>query len=477
MDTPTNEPNIENTQNSEQDETPTPVDAAIHVSISDDELDARMNIEPPRDGGAAPTFEVMQDALLEHGVTYNINKERLKEIEASPAYHRDIPIASGVAPVDGEDGSATFLIDTEGKSLKPQRNEDGSVDYHALNTVQTVSKDQPLCSIILPTDGTPGISVKGNELPQKKGKAVPSFVGKNTELTDEGTIIRSKIDGQVEFDGQKLVVTNVFYIKENVDYSTGNIKVTGNLVVSGMVMPDFAIEADGDIDVNGLVQAASVHSGGNVHLQSGLINSKLYCDGNLECKYIENSDVFVTGDVNAKNIINSKIICGKNIRATSKIIGGSIMAGQNIEAQAIGSGANVKTRLELGTDHTVFERQQELKNTITEGEEQNKKLGPIISLMKELREAGRLTPEKSEALEKAIVSFGTNLEAMEEAKAELDEIAQTIVEKLSGRIICPGTVYPGTQVYIGKANYIIAQKLSNVYLYYDEGEIGVHDAV
>lgn len=476
----TSKANVENVEQIEAPcPPPTPIDAKINISISKNQLEAYLYIEPSSNGGTDPTAEAMYDMLSERGVTYNIDMVKLREIESKPDYNCDILIASGVAPVNGIDGTASFKFDTEKKSLKPKENTNGKIDYHHLGNVENVKQGQVLCVITFPTEGTPGMSVKGKELPQKKGKAVQSLLGKNTELSVDGTSILSKIDGQVEFDGYKLHVNDVLYIKENVDYSIGNIKVPNHLRISGMVMPGFVIDARGNIEVRGIVQKSTVKAGGNINLHSGIIGSTLHCDGDLNCKFIENCDIFVKGEIISKNIINSNIKCGRSIKingSTAKIIGGTYIAGKNIEARTIGSSANVKTRLELSTDQTVITKQQGLLSNVSKWENQNEKLIPLITLLTQLEAANRLTPDKKHALEKANITFKTNTELLEGARSELDKIAQYLEEKGHGRIICSGSIYPGTQVIIGKANISITNSLECVSLYYDEGNIGIGSA-
>lgn len=79
---------------------PPPVDAAIHIIVANKELEAYISIEPPNNGGAAPTFEAMQGALSEHGISYNVNIEKLKEIETAPVYRSEILIDQARAGLD-----------------------------------------------------------------------------------------------------------------------------------------------------------------------------------------------------------------------------------------------------------------------------------------------------------------------------------------------------------------------------------------
>ncbi len=453
---------------------PPPVDAAIHIIVANKELEAYISIEPPNNGGAAPTFEAMQGALSEHGISYNVNIEKLKEIETAPVYRSEILIACGVAPVDGVDGMASFKIRTEQNALKPKEKEDGSVDYYDLGIAESVMQGQVLCIITLPTEGSAGISVKGAALPQRKGRPVPSYLGSNTELSEDGTAILSRINGEVSFTGNSIHVKDTFFVKGDVDTSTGNIKVIGNLVVSGMVLPGLKIESGGNIDVRGIVEASTIKAGGNIRLHSGIIGSSLYCDGDLKCEFIENCTVFVKGDIKAECILNSDTKCGKSIKVVgqrAKIIGGSYVAGRDIEAQTIGSPASVVTKLELGTDSSVIERQQGLLTRIAELEKSIKNLSPLITMLRQMEADNRLPPEKKEILENVGYSYDTNTFLLEEAKGQLKKVTLLIRIRGFGHVSCTGTIHQGTKVVIGEASIHIKEDLLRASLYYKDGAV------
>jgi len=462
-----------------QIEQPKPVDSVIHISIVDGGLRAYLKIEPPANGGAAPTLQALLVALANQGVSHNVDVEKLNNLAANPVYNQSILIASGTPPVDGEDGVVRFHIKTEKTALRPKISANDRADYHDLDIVENVTQGQVLCTITLPTDGTPGITVQGKALTQTKGRPVKSLVGRNTELIENGTAIVAKIGGQVEFDGRKINVAETFYVKENVDFSTGDIKVIGNVVVSGMVLPGFKVEASGNVDIRGAVENAYVKAGGNVKIQSGVINSELYCAGDLKCRYIENSKIFAKYDIKTESIINSDVKCGKSIKVTgsiAKIIGGRCFAGQDIEARTIGAVSHIKTNLEIGTDETVIERQQELVTKLAELGETNKKLASIISIMRQMEAGNRLTAENREVLNNADFSYNANNSQIEQATSELDEITRSIREKGAGRVICSGEVHPGVRVEIGGANININQMRQNVMLYNKEGEICIGPA-
>lgn len=468
------EPEAIDNEEMELDEAPPAVDAAAHASVSSDQLEAYINLEPPSNGGEPVTMELMTAALEKSGISYNIDTKRLEELIKLPFYGEDILIATGEMPENGTDGTISFTFETDTSKLKPKENADGSVDFHDLGIVQNVTKGHVLAIITPPTEGKPGMSVRGKDLNQKKGKPVPSYVGKNTELNEDGTQILSKIDGQISFDGRKVSVQETYYIRGDVDNSTGDVKVQSSLDVSGIVLPGFKVEAGKNICVKGTVENAEVRAGGNIELMSGITGSELYCEGDLTCRFIESCNVFVKGEITAEYILNSNIKCGKSIKTVgrrAKIIGGNCLAGHNIVTTTIGSIANVKTRLELGTDHTVIQRQQELMQKVPDLETSINKLKPLLSLLTQMEEHDRLTPEKAEILSKVKYSYNASVDELQKTEKELEDIAERINSRGYGRILCEGTIYPGTTVVIGPTTLNVYEQLVNTSLYYNEGNI------
>ncbi|HHU22147.1 MAG TPA: DUF342 domain-containing protein [Clostridiales bacterium] len=450
------------------------VDSVIRVRIIENGLQACLYIEPPIKNGAGPTVDSMMAALSNAGVTYNIDMEKLKELEAKPVFYKDVVVATGIPPVNGEDGKAEFLFDVKKDSFKPKENEDGTVDFRDLDQIQNVTKGQVLCRITHPTEGKPGMSVLGMELKQKKGKPAPALSGKNTMLSEDGTAIISKIDGQVDFVGGKINVSNIYIVRGNVDVSTGNIKVAGSLIVRGMVTQGFTIEAAEDIEVSGTIESATVIAGGNIWIKSGITGSEISAGGNIKCKFIENCKVFAKGEVSAEYILNSEIKCAKDLKITgrrARIIGGSCLVGSNIEAATIGSPSNVKTKLVITNEQAILGHYQELSELVPVLEKQIESLKPLYNLLKQMELANRLTPEKREIYDNVSKQHNTTINKLEEVKRKLDEIINYQSAKGYGKVICTGTIYPGTEIVIGNDKYNVNEPLQFSSFYFYKGEI------
>jgi len=450
-----------------------PVDAVIRTSISSNRMSAFLCIDPPLNGGNPPTLAKLEAALANGKITYGINTARLKELAESPIYNENIEIAQGIMPIHGVNGTCEYKVRVAVEP-KPKINSDGTVDFRDLGIVENVKKGHLLCELTLPTNGTEGMTVTGKMLLPLRGKPVPSLSGENTELSQDGTAIYAKIDGQVEYDGRKIHVSKTFSIKGNVDNSIGNVKVVGNVVISGTVYPQFVVEASGDIEIYGTVASATLKADGNIILCSGIINSELSCKGDLTSKFIENSNISVLGSVTADYIINSNIECGHCLQlagSKGRIFGGSCVVGQDIVARVIGSEAWPRTDLKLGTIPMVMERQQKLIKLLAGLEKQIESLKSLVAILQQQASSNQINPQNQILLDKTLFSYETCLNTFKTSKQELADINETIKKMGHGKIICSDHIFPGLNITIGSARLSIVDKMTSTSFYYDENNI------
>lgn len=453
---------------------PQPVNASIKVMISNDKLSAYLHIQAPENGGGEKSLDELKAELVKSGITYGVIHETLEAMAKQPVYDRDILIAQGSAPVNGANGAYQLLFQTF-RGSKPKEKADGTVDFHDLGLIENVRQGQILCLVTPPSGGTDGTSVLGMPIPAKSGRPVPRLLGKNTQLSEDGTKIRAVIGGYVSFAAGKIHVNDTFFIKENVDNSTGDIKTVSNVVIAGAVFPGFLVESEGSIQIGGTVSGSTISASGDAVLKGGIIGGQIRCDGDLTTKFIENCDVFVKGCIKSDYIMNCNIKCAKSIIVSgpiAKIVGGSCIAGEDINARVIGSSSGIKTYLEIGTDANLVARQQELIKLIPEWQEKIKSLKELLQLFQQCTAANRLTPDKQKAFQDARYSYETCLSLLQSGKQELEDINESIKIRGYGRVNCTGTICPGTIVKIGHLKMDVQYPLIKKSLYYTEE--GIH---
>jgi hypothetical protein len=461
----------ENTQ--QQPVPPPPVDATVEVILADRGMRAYLLLTSPQNGGAALNEQQLADALAAQGVKTGIQQDILAKTASEPEYGQKILIAEGVPPLHGGNGSYELQFEAENE-LKPKVRADGSVDFYDLGLVTNVREGQVLCTITLPTDGTDGVTVTGEVAPAKKGRPVPTMTGKNTKLSEDGLQITAAVSGYVDFAMHKINVNDTLFIKEDVDNSTGSIKTPSNVVISGTVSSGFSVESEGNVQVGAAISGAKIKAGGNLVLKRGSTGCKLECEGDLTTRYMENCDVFAKGSIKSDYIMNCNIKCAKSIQVggpIAKIVGGSCIAGEDIVARTIGSSAGIRTYLEIGTDPEMIRRQQALVEQIPQWEAKMASLQSLLKLFEQYEAAGRLTPDKKQAYQDAMYSYKTSSELLEKGSQELEVIEEEIKKRGYGRIVCKGTIYPGTCVKIGGTRMLVSAPMSNRALSYGDDNI------
>jgi len=351
-------------------------------------------LEITRDGMEAYITLINEDFLNNRGLEVNIDKDEkimaiVKEIKDiikvglmedqlisvlnNESYGEKVLIAEGIKAIDGKDGYVKYNFELD-KKATPKVKDDGTVDYRELDIINNVKKGDVLAELIPAKDGKDGYRVTGEIIKYKPGKPPYIKYGKNIELLEDGKTLVSKIDGLVELKGNRLIVSELFEVK-NVNNETGNIYFNGTVLVRENALNGFQIKADGDVEVRGVVEGAYIENKGDVIIRQGIQGYNrptIQTKGNITTKFVENAIINAGGNIMAEAIMHSQIACKGNINLIGKrglIVGGICRAGKEIKAKTIGSSMATSTILEVGTDPYALERKEKLKQELEIAEE------------------------------------------------------------------------------------------------------------
>jgi uncharacterized protein len=457
---------------------PKPVAAAVKVTVTTDSLQAHLYIEPPKYDGPPSTPDMLDKALTIAKVAYGIDMQLLERLKKEPQYSREFLIASGVAPVKGTDGAIKYCFQSK-TEVHPKLREDGTVDFFDLGLVINVKKGQTLAEITLATPGAEGTAVTGKKLQPTSGKAVPSPMGRNTELNPEGTRLLATVDGHVSLNGARVNVVETFVVSGDVDVSTGNIKSVCNVSVVGTVQEGFSIEADGNVDIGGSLTGGSIKAGGNVTIHGGVVGmgrSRIECKGNLTSSFFENCAASAGGEVKTESVMNSNINCTGKLEVAghrAKLMGGRFVVGGDVIAYEIGSFSNIATEIVLGADPALMTRYSALAAEKKELAVQIEKLRQIVDLLGKYQQAGQLPPSKLQMLENSHVSLDASVARLTACEQEYEKIGEQIENSGKGKVICRGTVYRGVKMSIGFASMAITNDISASSFSFVDGKIAI----
>ncbi|MBN6185803.1 DUF342 domain-containing protein [Aneurinibacillus sp. BA2021] len=447
----------------------------VKINVARDKMQATMELF--LEEGISLTEEELKDIVNKNGIRFGIDEELLRRIAANPFMYTKEPllIAAGIAPVAGEDGYIEHVVHPSGKK-GPQEREDGSVDYYNVLQLLNVTKGQLLAKKVPPTKGQPGKNICGEEVAAKDGKEVRFQIGKNVLLDQEKNHVYAAVDGQVSITEKgKINVFSVFEVKEDVDFSVGNIDFIGNVVVHGNVHPGFTIQAGGDIRIAGSVESATLKANGSIEIRGGIIGQyKGIIQAGVDVKtgFIQSATVKAENDIIVSQVImHSQVSAGHDIicRATKGlIVGGIAQAGEKVVAKIIGNMTNTPTTIEVGANPKLRDEWGKLRVEIKEYAESIKKADQGLRFIDQLARQGSLTPDK-----RAMQIKFTNTKLLAEKKQaqareriyEIEEMLNTL-EK--ARVECWEVMYSGTKLVFGSDIRFIKENHSKVAFVLDE---------
>lgn len=450
-----------------------PPEPEIQIVVTRDKMEASLEIIlPPK---CKPlNMETVLEKIKASGIVFGLNHDSIKKAYDSPG--TSVVCAAGQQAIHGTNAQIKYHVTIADKA-RPEELEDGSVDFKKMNLFTTVQQDDLLAEKILATPGVPGTDVLGHTVIAKPGKDLMLPVGKNVKVVDTNTI-RAEIAGQLLIVNNKVNVLPIIEIKEDVDVSTGNIEFIGNVTVRGSVMPGFSVKADGNVEIFGSVSGGTVE-GKNVVIKmgiQGMHRGYVKAKENVVAKFIENATVHAGVEILVSDVVmHSRITAGKKVQVEGRrglIVGGNIMAGEEIRAKVVGTQMSTSTELEVGVNPTIREEYQHIRREIKKVEvnlEQTQKALNILRAM----DQHTIPADKREMLLKLTKAQFHLVGQAETMRTRMKVIEGEFEEMRAGRIKVAEVIYPGVKVVVGTLVKPIRDTLKFVSLYAEDGEIKV----
>lgn len=417
------------------------------IRVTYDEMEAFLMLPLPREGEEYTFNEVM--AFLEaNQVRHGIEIETIKKMLRENIYNKEVCIATGTPMVDGIDGYYVYHFKTH-FDKKPKIRPDGTVDYWSINIVEPVEKGQVIAVYKLPIEGSNGMNVKGKLLQAKRARGLPPLKGKGFTKQADGVTYTANIDGKIDMENDRIIVSSVYEIFGNADLSVGNINFVGDVVVHGNVTSGVKIQATGSVTVDGVVEMAEITAGKDIVLRSGMVGGNralLSTKANLFAKFVEYTKVEVKGDVEVDSFVGCEVNCGAMIKLSgkqSKIIGGETYAVQGVEASILGSPGEVKTAVSVGIREEVVRRVNLIEKKVEVMQDNILKIEEGLKNFEKLeKERGvsyKNDPRRVELLRVKIQDTAT----MAVDRNELEELREELDRARNASIKVGKSVYPG----------------------------------
>ena len=448
----------------------------ISVLITGDEREAMARLLAPEPGGASITPENAKQMLSKAGVVHGIDDNELKILLEAKVYNRQVTVAKATEPIDGEDGKLIFHFATDERTGRPREIGHGRVDYRSLDLYVPVTEGQLLVTKTGATEGTPGITVKGNPIKQKPGKETMLPRGKNITMNPEKTEMYSASSGMVDYINNSINVSNIYKVNGDCDMSVGNIDFDGSVHVTGSVRSGNTIKATDRITVEGGVEAATLIAKGNVEVKGGLQGSskgRIESGGSVTVLYAERGTIVADGPVKLDVCIHSRVETGSTLHALGKrgaIIGGHVAATGDIVANYIGAISNTRTEIEVGfmpikrTRIALIEKELERINADLV------KLDQLDAYLEKSK--GTMDQAMWEKLHiSGVENRKINTDDKEAFKHELEQLKEELSHASESRVHAIHTAFAGSRITIGSSSYKVNDEIGFATFRVSSGEI------
>lgn len=461
---------------------PSQFDSTFQVEIAPDEMKAFVTIAAPEKFGRILEHKEIETGLKSKKVAYGIKDEVIENAIENELYNMPILVAEGEAPIEGKDSEIKYHFKTSTDEIKFDMAEDGSIDFHKLDIIQSVVVGQVLATKIPAEKGKTGETITGRILPSRDGRDMKLIPGTNTHVSADGSQVIADINGQVVFKNGKINVEPVLEIQGDIDLSTGDINFPGNVIIYGSVNDTFKVYSGGNIEIKESIGKAEVVAEGNIIVRQGIQGkdeAKVICSGDLYARFVERAILQVESDIIIQEVLlHSHVECKGSIFLTggkrSQIAGGSIKALYEINAKHLGAEAYTDTVLEAGIDHEAEEKILEIMQRKSEIEKELVNMAKILNNLSMMMAKGPLPPEKESQFNKLTLK---NAELREEKNAIIeqhDELHKRLEELGDGAKISASKItYPGVKIRIKSAVLLIKSEYKYVTFHKQEGLIKV----
>ena len=432
------------------------------VSIDKKGYLAKIRLYPPSDKGARLSTSELKNLIEQNGVKYGIIEKNIEIALKARLYCMDILVAKAKLPVNGSDAEIVYSFNAE-KTLKPTMSEDGSVDFHKLDMIESVKECQLLATLIPIDYGEPGKDVYGNMIRPKKVRNKRLRHGKNIHLSDDKLQMYSDVSGNVTLVNDMVFVTDTYTIEGDVGPSTGDIDYDGAVEVKGNVITGYTVKATGDITVNGAVEGAMLISEGKIVLKRGMQGmgkGVMEAKGDVISNFIESATVKSGGAIYTDAIMHSNISANGDVIVNGKrglIAGGSVKTTTKIETKVAGSTMGTQTELEVGFDTTLGERYRNIEKHIDQmTDEKDSIVKNLKILQKRMQTKGKLEPEKMKLIKEGterIKVIDQTIEEETEAYERIDEEMQRTSD--GGKVRVENIAYPGVKIVISNISTFV----------------------
>lgn len=435
-------------------------DGTFLISVSPDRLSAEVSLIPAKRGGRETTVESVIAGLAKAGIVFGVNAAVVKQAIEESRYNTALKVARGIPPKDGEHGEVAYSFQPDRARISFKENESGRVDFRELNLIENVKRETLLARLLPPSPGKPGTDVSGRPISASDGSPAVLPTGDNTYV--DGVALKAAIDGHVIVKRDRIDVSPVFHVKEDVNYATGNITFDGTVRVDGRIEDAFSVNSAGSLFVKKSIGKCRIKVGGNLVVLGGIVGKQeadVRVGGDVFALFIEHANV--TADQNmtvGELILHSDIVVGGDLEMSGTrgaIVGGTVIAGGSVSVKSIGGESTSKTHIWVGASPALVTEIRKCRADQLDCRARIAKIDEAIRAARSVRgNAGADLERQTERLESGRVQLQGHLKLLRE---KLQSLQQAISETSEDSVVRVMEIaMEGTQIDIGDASMVLS---------------------
>jgi len=356
-----------------------------------------------------------------------------------------------------------FDPDLDRGKLKPQQQDDGSVNHYELNIVQNVKAGTLIAQWVELESGDAG-AVEERFLFDEKIFPAGRGTGLKISVPD---MLFAAVDGYVLYEEGKIVVRRNLTLPGDVDFHTGNLDFVGNLIIGGSIRAGFSVQGR-EVTVQGPIEGAQVEASQTLNCRGGIKGGKeahLEAGETINTTFCEFAMLKAGRDILVKGaLMHSEVYAGRRLAVGGRLTGGTYYSHDYIYiGEQLGGGLDTDTALILGYDPSLLYQDGQYNKRI-------KKLHEQIRTYEKILSKGDGHKVETEAkLESAISEIGL----VKRLKAKLWEGIYSSERIGDCKVLVTGVVKPGVEISIGSAYLKVNDFLEDVYFYYENNEVKI----
>ncbi len=395
-------------------------------------------------------------ALLEaNGIVYGVDSN------AALAAIKNVGVrtlvARGSRHSDGNDGYYKPL------EARPRSEGEKKLEITNVYTEDTIGE------IYKPSSGIVGVDVFGRKVQPNEGKACNIFTGPEIKRVETETkiILEAAADGYLNAGPASVEIVPQHMVHGDIDYSDGELECAGSLHVTGDIKGSGSLRIRHDLHVEGSVEDAKIVAGGNVTVEGSFVgrgDGLIRAAGNVAVNVVLNQMIEAEGSITiGKECVNAHLIASEKIIATNAtIMGGTVAAGEAIEAQTIGGEHYSTTRVKVGIaelqreNAIAIDREIQLQSKVIDQLKND-----VYILVRERIDGNNFTYEKVEQLKLLQEKLRRQNDLVKELSAKKQESVLAMSRKKCPKLTVLGIIHQSVVAEINGVRVPLKRSYSN----------------